>query len=75
MARVALVTRVARVARVAGCKVLKSIAILTLMLIHGATTSPYTWLAGTATALCAFVLAAGLANFWTEKPTQLRCID
>jgi len=51
------------------------IAILTLMLIHGATTSPYPWLAGAATALCAFVLAAGLANFWTEKPTLLRCID
>jgi hypothetical protein len=50
------------------------IAILTLMLIHGATTSPQTWLAGAATALCAFVLAAGLANFWTEKPTLLRCI-
>jgi hypothetical protein len=51
------------------------IAILTLMLIHGATASPYPWLAGAATALCAVVLVAGLANFWTERPTLLRCIN
>lgn len=49
------------------------IAILTLMLIHGAATTEHLWLARAATVLCGVVLVAGVANFWTTKTTLLRC--
>jgi hypothetical protein len=50
------------------------IAILTLMVIHAAT-SGYRWLQRAAIGVCVLVLAVGVLQFWTLKPTVLRCID
>jgi hypothetical protein len=51
------------------------IAILTVALVHGATTVRHAWLPGAATAVCGVLLVAGLAGFWTHNPKDLRCID
>jgi hypothetical protein len=51
------------------------IAILTLMVIHGAATSAHRRLQPAAIGVCVLVLAAGVLQFWTLKPTVLRCID
>lgn len=49
------------------------IALLTLMLVHGAATSTNRGLARAALALGAVVLVVGLSQFWTAGATTLRC--
>jgi hypothetical protein len=51
------------------------VAIVTLLLIHGATTIPDRWLARGAAAMVALSLVAGLAGFWTAEPRIIRCLD
>jgi hypothetical protein len=51
------------------------IAILTLMVIHGAANSGHRWLQPAAAAVCVLALAVGMLQFWTFRPRVLRCID
>lgn len=58
-----------------GRYIVMPIAILTLMLVHGAAVSEQRVLARIATVMCGVVLVAGLSNFWTTKPSLYRCIN
>ena len=50
------------------------IAILTLAVICAATTAQRRWTRHTAFLLIGVIIVAGLANFWTTQPDELRCI-
>jgi hypothetical protein len=51
------------------------IAILTLAVICAATSTRQRWTRHTAQVLVGVILIAGLANFWTTQPDELRCIQ
>jgi len=51
------------------------IAILTLLVVHGAATARPGVLQFGALALCGLVLLVGLWQFWTRQSARLRCID
>jgi hypothetical protein len=49
------------------------IAILILLVVHGAATAPPGWLRTGAIAACGVVFVFGVLQFWTRQPARLRC--